>query len=605
MTADLQRLARDGWLRRVDARLGELVMRLFPESAPEVGLAAALAARAVADGHSALQLDAAQAWLNQLDGRGEPPVLPDVSTWMAALRASNAVASGHAGLSNQPLLLDAKGRVYLKRYFGYERRLAGQLIARARTEESRNNLEHLLPPLAGKSQDKGKHAKWLGGADSGQVRAMRLALQNRFALITGGPGTGKTTTVVRIAALLAQFAQREGRTLNLALAAPTGKAAARLAESVRAHKAALRLPPEIAAMIPEHATTLHNLLGLSPHRPQPKYRHDAPLPCDAVIVDEVSMVDLPLMAKLVDAVAPAARLVLLGDPRQLAAVEAGDVLGALAQATRESPLRDCAAQLTRSHRYDSRGALGRLAAAIAEGDTHAASAALDDVDGIRLIEDDTRGVPHSLIEQAVEAYRDLLAANDARGALTAARRFRVLTALRRGPQGCIAIDQAIEGRLKRGAGARADTARWRGRLLMVTANRAELGLFNGDIGVLWPDADGGMKVWFEAADGALRALSPAVLPPCEGAFALTVHKAQGSEFERIALVLGADSPVLTRELLYTGVTRARIAVTIYGDAKLLRAGIARRTQRWNGLADRLRETATDPGSIAESLPTPF
>jgi len=136
----------------------------------------------------------------------------------------------------------------------------------------------------------------------------------------------------------------------------------------------------------------------------------------------------------------------------------------------------------------------------------------------------------------------------------------------------------------------------------VTVNRAGLGLFNGDVGVVWPDASGDMKVWFEGAEGTLRAISPAALPPHEGAFALTVHKAQGSEFERVALVLGADTPVLTRELLYTGITRARERVDIYGDEGLLRTGIARRTQRWNGLADRLREAANAPTSIAESLP---
>ncbi|HJU08751.1 MAG TPA: ATP-binding domain-containing protein, partial [Rhodanobacteraceae bacterium] len=166
----------------------------------------------------------------------------------------------------------------------------------------------------------------------------------------------------------------------------------------------------------------------------------------------------------------------------------------------------------------------------------------------------------------------------------------------------LALDRAVAQRLKRHAGVRADAQWWRGRLLMITANRAELNLFNGDVGVVWPDASGDPKVWFEAADGASRAISPAALPPFEGAFALTVHKAQGSEFDQVILVLGADTRVLTRELLYTGVTRAREGIHIYGDDSLLRAGIARRTRRWNGLADRLREAAAAPSSIAESLP---
>ncbi len=264
-------------------------------------------------------------------------------------------------------------------------------------------------------------------------------------------------------------------------------------------------------------------------------------------------------------------------------------------------MHESAIELTRSHRFETHGALGRLAEAIAAGDMTAAMAAFDSRDGLCLIEGDARGIPQALIEQAIGAYRDVFEANDARGALATARRFRILTALRRGPLGCVVLNLAIEQRLKRLAGIPANAAWWRGRLLMVTVNRAGRGLFNGDIGVVWPDVDGKPKVWFEGVDSALRALSPAALPPHEGAFALTVHKAQGSEFERIALVLGADSPVLTRELLYTGVTRARADVTIYGDAALLRAGISRRTLRWNGLADRLREAARTM-SIAESLP---
>ncbi|MEO6967264.1 MAG: exodeoxyribonuclease V subunit alpha [Rhodanobacteraceae bacterium] len=636
MTADLRRFTRDGWLRRVDAELGELVLRVFPESAPEVGLAAALAARAIGEGHSALQLDGAQAWLSGLDGHGEPPTLPDPHSWIAALRDSSAVASNDDPASDKLLVLDARGRVYLKRYFDYEMQLAEQLIARASAKpllpegvsrgsrEMRSNASRAgerldqggsmpgclarqgAPSLA--TEDESNHAKLFVSADPEQARAAQIALRNHFALITGGPGTGKTSSVVRIVALLAQRAFHQSRELRIALAAPTGKAAARLAESVRTRKAALALPPEIAAMIPDQATTLHALLGLSPQRTQAKYRRDAPLPYHAVIVDEVSMVDLPLMTKLVDAVAPDARLVLLGDPRQLAAVEAGDVLGALVEAADESPLRGCAIDLTRSHRFDAHGALGRLAAAIAAGDPAAAIATFDRNDELGLIEGDVRGIAQALIECAIDAYRDVLDASDPRDALAAARQYRVLTALRRGPLGCVALNQAIEQRLKRLAGVHLNTAWWRGRLLMVTANRAGPGLFNGDIGVVWPDADGNMKLWFEGngGDGALRVLSPAALPPHEGAFALTVHKAQGSEFERVALVLGNDSPVLTRELLYTGVTRARTGVVIYGDAALLRAGIARRTLRWNGLADRLREAAcTSPQtSIAESLPAP-
>ena len=560
MSADLQTLMRAGWLRRVDAELGHWIARAFPDSPKEAALAAALAARAVDDGHSALRLDAAQAWLADLDGRGEPPALPDPVAWQKALRAADAVACATStepeAVEPKPLVLDAQGRVYLARYFEYERRLARNLIARANA--------------------------------------------GRLKLITGGPGTGKTHSVVRMLAALADQAHAHSRTLRIALAAPTGKAAARLAESVRAQWPELALPDAVATMIPRDASTLHRLLGLSPHSARARFHRDAPLRFDVVVVDEVSMVDLPMMHKLADAVRGDATLVLLGDPDQLAAVEAGDVLGALVDAARESPLSHCHTHLTQSRRFAEHGALGRLANAIAGDDAHAAVAALEGNDEAQLFASDVRAT--RLVERAVEAYRAVLDAPDAGAALRAANHFRLLTALRHGPAGNLALDRAIEQRLKRQAGVRADASSWRGRLLLVTVNRAELGLFNGDVGVAWPDADGEMKVWFEGAEGALRAISSAALPPHEGAFALTVHKAQGSEFTRVALVLGADTPVLTRELLYTGVTRAREGVEIHGDEVLLRAGIARRTQRWNGLADRLREAANAPISIAESLP---
>ncbi len=562
MSTDLRSLARAGWLRRVDVALGEWIGRAFPDSPAEVAIAAALAARAVSEGHSALQLNAAQTWLGDLDGRGDGPALPDPSAWQAVLRTSGAVHCGgldaRGPVPPRPLVLDAEGRVYLARYFGYERRLARNLIARAHAE--------------------------------------------RLKLITGGPGTGKTHGVVRLLTELAGEAHAQARTLRMAMAAPTGKAAARLSESVRAQLPQLELPGAVAAMIPREASTLHRLLGLSPASAHAKFHRDAPLPYDVVVVDEVSMVDLPMMAKLVDAVRDDAALILLGDPDQLAAVEAGDVLGALVEAAREPPLSQCHIHLTQSRRFAGHGALGRLANAIAGGDANAAFAALEGDIEVQWFANDARGA--RLVEGAVESYRAVLDAPDAGAALRAANGFRVLTALRHGPAGNLALDRAIEQRLKRHAGVRADASWWRGRLLMVTANRSGLGLFNGDVGVVWPEAGGNMKVWFEGVEGAPRAVSTAALPPHEGAFALTVHKAQGSEFGRVTLVLGADTPVLTRELLYTGITRAREQVEIHGDEALLRAGIARRTQRWNGLADRLREAANAPISIAESLPEP-
>lgn len=566
-----------GYLDRADAALGAWVARAFPDAAPEAALAAALAARAVDDGHSALELAHAQAWLGGFAAFGEPPALPEPSAWVDALRASAgacAVAGDAAAMARTPLVLDAQGRVYLRRYFEYERRLAAALVRRARVEI----------PAPRDSRDIG--AAMDDGVDPGQRRAVAIALSRRLALVTGGPGTGKTHTVARILDALLRQAAAAGAELRIALAAPTGKAAARLRESVLAQAGRLGLPGTLAAQVAANAGTVHKLIGLSPWRAEPRFDAASPLPFDVVIVDEVSMIDLPLMAKLIDAVPETARLVLLGDPGQLAAVEAGNVLGAMVDAAGEPPLRDCHAALTRSHRFDAGSGLGALAAAITQGDAEAALGVLAAGGASTLVD---APQPARLLEAAVAGYRAVLDADDPGGALRAMRGFRVLTALRHGPAGCTAIDAAIAGRLQRALGVRADAAWWRGRLVLVTANRPELGLFNGDTGVAWPDAGGDMKLWFDGPDGAPRALGIAALPPFEGAFALTVHKAQGSEFDRVLFVTGPESAVLTRELLYTGVTRARERLDVYGAEATLRAGIARRTLRMTGLADRMRE----------------
>ncbi|MGH8151509.1 MAG: exodeoxyribonuclease V subunit alpha [Rhodanobacteraceae bacterium] len=576
MNVALRKLAGSQRLRRVDEALGDWLARTFPSASPETALAAALAARAIADGHSALALDLSQTWLDDVAGDGNAPRLPEPSAWCDALRQSPAVHvhDGDAPVARVPLVLDSKRRVYLRRYFEYERQLARALIART----------SVLSPAQPADE---YQAAADAGTDPAQQNAIDTALTHRFTLVTGGPGTGKTHSVVRMLVALARRANARGESLRIELAAPTGKAAARLTQSIHSQLASLDLPVRIAQQIPERAGTVHHLVGLSPWQARPRFDHTSPLPVDVVVVDEVSMVDLPLMTKLVDAVPTPARLILLGDPDQLSAVEAGNVLGALVEAAKDGPLRHCHAPLTHSHRFGEESALAALSTAIASGDADTALQILAETADATLA---SHGA--ALSTEAGSQYRAVLDAHDPAEALRAARGFRVLTALRQGPSGCIAIDRSIEQRLQQAIGVRSDTQWWRGRLLLITANRPELGLFNGDTGLVWPDEDGRMKVWFEDPEGAPRAFAPAVLPPNEGAFALTVHKAQGSEFDRVALVTGPDSAVLTRELLYTGITRARIGITVYSTPEILRAGIGRRTLRMTGLADRLCEATS-------------
>jgi exodeoxyribonuclease V alpha subunit len=584
----LARFRDAGRLRRVDTALAEWVQRSFPGAGDEAMVAAALAARAVADGHSALALDRAQVWLDRLEATGKSVELPAVAGWYDALQRSSAV---HAAASEvpvcSPLVLDPQRRVYLRRYYDYERRLANALVARASLPGSGGSFPDSRPPVL-RSESPALGAGPQDPTRAESHRAVDAALSHRLTLITGGPGTGKTHSVIGLLLALVAQARIDGQTLRIALAAPTGKAAARLRHSVQAQMEALQPPAEIAAQIPAEAYTVHRLIGLSPQTLQARHHRDAPLPFDVVIVDEVSMVDLPLMTKLVDAVAESARLILLGDPGQLAAVEAGDVLGALVAAARESPLRACHVRLTSSYRFGQDSALGALARAIGAGEFQAALRAFERGPEVTC---DATARTQDIIDAAARAYRLVLDATGPASALKASQEFRVLTALRRGPRGCTTIDRAIAAALQRRVGVRDGEHWWRGRLILVTVNRPKLGLFNGDTGVIWPDADGRTKAWFEGSNGAPRALSPAALPPHEGAFALTVHKAQGSEFQNVALVTGPPSSVLTRELLYTGVTRARTGITVYTDSDALRAGIGNPTLRMSGLLDRLHEAA--------------
>lgn len=586
MSTALDTLARSGRLRRVDAALGDWIAREFSDAAHEVALAGALAARAVGDGHSALELARAQDWFSQLEGSGPPPNLPSPDAWQAALRAAPGVCRPGDADTIAPLTLDAQGRVYLSRYFEYERQLARKLATVVQRPDPSPS------PHTGKADVRTARVG-VGKEElaSEQQRAIDVAMTHRFALITGCPGSGKTYSVAHMLAALARNGNARGASPRIALAAPTGKAAARLAESLRAQVARMQLPEATAAALPHDASTLHRLLGISPWHARPRHHREVPLPFDVVVVDEASMVDLPLMTRLADALAPDARLILLGDPDQLSAVEAGNVLPALVEAASAPPFAACHVALVRSHRFGTDSALGKLAHAIVGGDADAALANLRaGEDGVSLIDDAA-----SLVDSASSGYAPVFASRDPTAALAAARGYRVLTALRHGPRGCIAMDRTIGARLKRAHGLRADAEWWPGRLVLVTANRPELNLYNGDTGVVWPDADGiTMKTWFEGADGTPRALPVAALPPHEGAFALTVHKAQGSEFGHVALVAGPDSAALTRELLYTGVTRARTGITLYSDPETLRVGIGRRTLRMAGLADRLREAAPPP-----------
>src|SRR5690606_11449720 len=414
------------------------------------------------------------------------------------------------------------------------------------------------------------------------------ALRRSLALVTGGPGTGKTTTITRLLLLLLEQARQAGaEPPRMALAPAAGPAADRMAQSVRNASERLRasgIDPDLLATLPAEASTLHRLLGTLPD--SPRFRHDAanPLPFEVVVVDEASMVDLPLMCKLVDAVAEGARLLLLGDPDQLPSVEAGDVLAGMLAAARETrgPLAGHCVHLQKGYRQAAGFELAPLAAAVRTGDADGLLATLRGRPGAGvhfhegmddLLASSERGV-------LLAHWRSLATAGSPDAALALAGNVRLLTALRTGPQGSQALNARIEEAV---AGIHRDP--WfQGRLLLVTENSYRHKLFNGDIGVCLRDADGAMMAWFPGrAVGEVRGFHPASLPAHESAFAMTVHKAQGSEFDSVWLQLPRHpNRVLSRELLYTALTRARSELHLCATEGILRDTLARRVERVSG-----------------------
>lgn len=632
----LDALHRGGWLRNLDHALATSLRRLDrpgDAATPDrVLAAAALASLAVGHGHAAF--DPARPAL-LVDGDIDWPA---ADAWCADLRASRWVAQGADGAASdagKPLVLE-RGLLYLRRYREYEQRLAAGLRRIAATADAAFDAPALLPLFAALFPQACAEAAGDDDAAPGpdlQARAAALALLRPLLLITGGPGTGKTTTIARVLLLLLAQARHAGRAWpRIALAAPTGRAAERMAGSLRGAVAALRTLPGVDAALcdalPQQAQTLHRLLGSIPS--SARFRHDArtPLPTEIVVVDEASMVDLPLMCKLVAAVPPGARLILLGDRDQLPSVEAGDVLAAIgdaagdgdpmppAVALRLAPLLSAPAggaqgaiavpalpatpapgplaghrvQLRRGYRQAQDLQLAPLAVALRDGDAARALSLLrgGGLSGVHFHEGLADPLHGATREALLAPWRALQACHDPRQALRLAAGTRLLTALREGAQGAIALNARIEDAL---AGTQRE-AYFHGRLLLVTQNSYRHGLFNGDIGVCLRDARGAVLAWFVDADAGggdgVRCFHPAALPAHGGAFATTVHKAQGSEFDDVWLLLPAqDARSASRELLYTAVTRARRSVHVCASDAVLRAALARHAQRISGLAARL------------------
>ncbi|WP_104203917.1 exodeoxyribonuclease V subunit alpha [Billgrantia saliphila] len=717
----LDRWVERGWLRALDRALASFFQREVNDAPPLLLLAAALASHQLGRGHVCLDLaqtlaapDLALSLPPEGDDLSDPPPLPsdllaelDLATWQAALNHPALVADGNTLLAgNTPLVRserDGNVRLYLRRYWQYEQDIRGLIGARiafateapSQAEADTATLARALAALFPQSHD----LDW-------QQAACALASRSRFAVITGGPGTGKTTTVVKLLALLqalalgepAQAGSSAPRPLRIRLAAPTGKAAARLNESIAKQVKGLSLVELAAAVgqqgvdistlrdsIPTEVTTLHRLLGSRPDTRHFRHHAGNPLALDALVIDEASMVDIEMMAAVLTALPPRARLLLLGDKDQLASVEAGAVLGDLCQRAEGGhytpaicdwlervtgtpipqqyrdeagqPLDQAIAMLRVSHRFDAASGIGQLAEAVnrplgpdhgqkekkravreifQQGFADIARLALADADDPaldRLVvngnpagfansgEDrhDRRGEPiappvgygHYLeVLKAARPAQPFFGEGEARQpyddwarqVLAAHGHFQLLCALRKGPWGIQGLNPRIGRALRRAGWLKASDLEleqgwFEGRPVLVTRNDYGLGLMNGDIGITLavPEARSAtespdrtlLRVAFPASDGSgnIKWVLPSRLQAVETVFAMTVHKSQGSEFTHTALLLpDAPNPILTRELVYTGITRARDWLTLVETGRgMLDEAVTREVVRVSGL----------------------
>lgn len=612
-----------GALRALDVQFA----RMVAGEDPAMMLAAACLSAEAGRGHVCLRLSELQP---DTLFEGRFPALarglwlaagePDVAMWLAVLEQHPAISDGS---QPTPLVLQQQ-RLYLQRMWQDEGQVAAFFINDKSNpllamDEQNNHLAVDEPRLRAVLDS------LFGPAKTGEVNwqkvAAAVAVTRRISIISGGPGTGKTTTVARLLAALVQL--QSDRRLRIQLAAPTGKAAARLTESLGQASQQLDLTEEERAQFPDEASTLHRLLGAQPNSQRMRYHQGNPLHLDVLVVDEASMVDLPMMARLIAALPEQARVVFLGDRDQLASVEAGAVLGDIcrfaeqgysparaAQLERltgcqvegvelEHPasVRDSLCLLRKSYRFDANSGIGILAAAVNAGDSPSArrilSRDLADVGSFPLNETDDF---KALLEACVAGYRPYLeavAANAQPGnILKAFSHFQVLCALREGPFGLSGLNERIEQSLQRSGLIRRPVAlggRWyAGRPVMISRNDSALGLFNGDIGIALRNELGELRVYFQLPDGQIKSVQPSRLPVHDTAYAMTVHKSQGSEFDHTLLVLPNHFlPVLTRELVYTAITRAKRQLSLYSSEKVLGLAIRTPTQRRSGLVERL------------------
>lgn len=587
------------YLDEIDWAFTDFLGRLDPLSRdPWVALAAALVSHATRQGHVCLNLQRPEE-IDSLEPDMARLIKQQITfqDWLERLSQCRAV--GQTGAFT-PLVLDGS-RLYLHRYWSYEKAAADYLQRQC----SRHN-----PPDADTGALDRLAEDWFPEGDRDQKDALRLAIQHQFCVISGGPGTGKTYTLAKIILLLNTLAG--DAPVRIKLAAPTGKAAARLQEAIETSLLKMeKSAGQSVNRMPEKAQTLHRLLALDPRSGRSRFNEHTPLAADAVIVDEASMVDLSLMARLIMALPSNARLILSGDKDQLASVEAGAVLGDICHGVHRGDgpgqgdgpgLNKHIVLLRRNFRFERRSGIHDLCQSINRGDSESTARILADpaYEGVAFHPVDGPGDVAALLAGEIrKIIAPWFAEKDPVRMLDHLEDFKILTVVRYGPYGVQEMNLLVERVLahmdqipaQRTLKTHLYPGWYPGRPVMVTRNDYHHALFNGDMGVAVAAGDEAhrkLQVVFSDARKGLRYFFPHQLPAHETAYATTVHKSQGSEFHRVVLVLpDQDIPLLTRELLYTAVTRARGSVAVIGKADLLAAAVERRTRRTSGLKDKL------------------
>jgi len=644
-----------GWFRQIDWAFARFLSNQKPDSPDLAILCAALTSCQLGRGHICLDipalLDDVCATLSLPVEKGSEDtfschpieILSQISqpALEQSLLDSDLACKGNG---NTPLVL-FNDRIYLRRYWQYEQQVAQSILRR---------IEHQFSPPDNMSERLDVHFEPLRSAEElakveihWQSIAAAVSAKSGISVISGGPGTGKTTAVVRLLGVLQEIAIEQGQKLRILVAAPTGKAAARLTASIG--DAVSELPDNVKHHIPTNVFTLHRLLGTRPNTRHFVHNAQNPLHADLLIIDEASMIDLEMMAAILDALPETSRLILIGDKDQLASVEAGAVLGDLCRNADKAvytsqTTSDLAQQtgydlsqfkgdgvtldqhivvLRKSHRFSEKSGIGALARAVNLGRSDEVEAIwhrhYEDIAQLLLESTDDVGFANLVLNGGKElssagekvdrpvGYREYLTLVQSgpadgqseeewfREIIGSFNRFQIIAALRKGPWGVKGLNEKTAAILFKKGLIPAKTGWYPGRPVLVVRNDYNLGLMNGDIGIVLPATEDHstnkktLKAIFQVADGSLKQVRPSRLSDVETAYAMTVHKSQGSEFDHASLILpDAMNPVLTRELVYTGITRARKWFTLVGtDAGLMKMAIKRRTHRASGLAELL------------------